>query len=145
MEGRWHRLAGNIELMQKYNIDLKLQIYIHINNSLREDCEKIGLVKIKIYCIYNWNNIMLRSGSDGPEMHAIQLNNKFAVAMVLWDYILINNGPATFLLEPSQWADHVHCTMTWLKTTLAFWKDIISDVAHQASEDNLCKAFSCNW
>ena len=41
------------ELMQKYNIDLKLQMYIHINNSLCEDCEKIGLVKIKIYRIYN--------------------------------------------------------------------------------------------
>ena len=37
----------------KYNIDLKLQIYIHINNRLCKDSEKIGLVKIKIYCIYN--------------------------------------------------------------------------------------------
>ena len=35
------------ELMQKYNIDLKLQIYVHINNSLHEDSEKIGLVKKK--------------------------------------------------------------------------------------------------
>ena len=68
------------ELMQKYNIDLKLQIYIHIDNSLCEDSEKIGLVKIKIYCIYN---IVLCSSGSGPEMHAIQLINKFMVAMVL--------------------------------------------------------------
>ena len=26
----------------KYNIDLKLEVYIHINNSLHEDAEKIG-------------------------------------------------------------------------------------------------------
>ena len=33
--------------MQKYNIDLKLQVYIHINNSLHEDSEKIGPEIIK--------------------------------------------------------------------------------------------------
>ena len=40
-------------LMQKYKIDLKLQIYIHIDNSLHKGSEKNGLVKIKIYHIYN--------------------------------------------------------------------------------------------
>ena len=33
------------EMTQKYNIDLKLQIYIHINSSLREDSEKLVLKK----------------------------------------------------------------------------------------------------
>ena len=68
--------------MQKYNIVLKLQRYTHIDNNLHKDSEKIGLGKIKIYCTYNWKNIMLNSGS-GPEIHAILLINKFAVAVVL--------------------------------------------------------------
>ena len=47
------------ELVQKYNIVLKLQIYIHIDTNLHKDSEKIGLGKIKIYHTYNSNNIEL--------------------------------------------------------------------------------------
>ena len=68
------------ELMQKYNIVLKLQRYIHIDNSLHKDSEKN----------WSWKNknilyIQLKQyyASGGPEMHAILLINKFAVAMVL--------------------------------------------------------------
>ena len=68
------------ELTQKYNIDLKLQVYIHMNNSLCEDSEKIGPEIIKIYRIYN---IVLRSGGRGLGMHSIQLINKFVVSVVL--------------------------------------------------------------
>ena len=42
------------ELMQKYNIDLKLQIYIYILTIVYvKILKKIGLVKIKIYHTYN--------------------------------------------------------------------------------------------
>ena len=69
------------ELMQKYNIDLKLQVYIHINNSLHEDSEKkIGPEIIKIYRIYN---IVLRNSGGSLGMHSIQLINKFVVSVVL--------------------------------------------------------------
>ena len=98
LSGGWMTQIGwkYQELIRKYNIDLKLQKYIHINNSLHKDSEKIGLVKIKKYHIYN---IVLCSSGSGPEMDAIQLINKFVVAMVLWDYILTNNGPAMTYLR----------------------------------------------
>ena len=53
--------------------------------------KKIGPEIIKIYHIYN---IVLRSSSSSLGMHSVQLINKFAVSVVLWDYTLANNGPA---------------------------------------------------
>ena len=68
------------ELMQKYNIVLKLQRYTHIDTKLHKDFEKK----------WSWKNknilyIQLKQyyASGGPVMHAILLINKFAVAMVL--------------------------------------------------------------
>ena len=70
------------ELTQKSNIVLKLQKYTHIDTNLHKDFEKnwswknknILYIQLKQYYV-----------SGGPEMHAILLINKFAVAMVLKD------------------------------------------------------------
>ena len=55
LSGGWMTQIGwkYQELMRKYNIVLKLQIYTHIDTNLHKDSEKIGLVKIKIYRTYN--------------------------------------------------------------------------------------------